>query len=97
MFRAFGHEKSSVLDGGLPRWVSDGYPVDNGLPAKAKRTTYPVPLLRADEVKGTHISSHLFRKLELFLGYEQMVTNSFLDLSQDATVQLVLDARSHGR
>eukprot|EP00731_Ephydatia_muelleri_P011106 Em0005g1692a len=26
MFRVFGHEKVSVLDGGLPKWIASGYP-----------------------------------------------------------------------
>ncbi|KAH9996567.1 Rhodanese-like domain-containing protein [Russula vinacea] len=30
MFRSFGHEQSSVLDGGLPGWVSEGLPTEAG-------------------------------------------------------------------
>ena len=29
-FKAFGHDKVSVLDGGLPSWIADGFPVDSG-------------------------------------------------------------------
>lgn len=29
MFRAFGHEDVSVLDGGLPKWKSEGRPLDS--------------------------------------------------------------------
>ena len=32
MFRAFGHTKSSVLNGGLPRWEVEGYPVETSAP-----------------------------------------------------------------
>lgn len=33
MFRVFGHERVSVLDGGLQRWQALGYPVENTEPA----------------------------------------------------------------
>jgi len=29
MFRVFGHEDIAVLDGGLPKWLSEGRPVDD--------------------------------------------------------------------
>jgi len=29
-FRAMGHEASFVLDGGLPRWIAEGRPVESG-------------------------------------------------------------------
>ena len=32
MFRVFGHERVSVLAGGLPRWQAEGRPVDSGTP-----------------------------------------------------------------
>lgn len=35
MFRAFGHHKVAVLDGGLPRWLREGRPVQQGeVPAR---------------------------------------------------------------
>ena len=34
--RAFGHDRASVLDGGLPAWVGEGHAVDEG-PAAARR------------------------------------------------------------
>lgn len=30
MFRAFGHETVRVLDGGLPKWLAEGKPVEHG-------------------------------------------------------------------
>ena len=33
MFRVFGHERVSVLAGGLPRWQGEGRPVESGAPA----------------------------------------------------------------
>jgi thiosulfate/3-mercaptopyruvate sulfurtransferase len=39
-FRAFGHARVAVLDGGLPRWRAEGRPVESGLPApRARRYT----------------------------------------------------------
>ena len=33
MFRVFGHERVSVLAGGLPRWRAEGHPLESGEPA----------------------------------------------------------------
>ena len=33
MFRVFGHERVSILAGGLPRWRAEGHPVESGTPA----------------------------------------------------------------
>jgi len=30
MLRAYGHERVSVLDGGLPAWVAEGFPTESG-------------------------------------------------------------------
>ena len=30
MFRAFGHHRVSVLDGGFPRWCAEGFPIESG-------------------------------------------------------------------
>ncbi len=35
-FRAFGHERVSVLDGGLPKWRAEGRPVEAGYAAEAR-------------------------------------------------------------
>ena len=35
MFRVFGHDRVSVLAGGLPRWRSEGHPVESGAPTIA--------------------------------------------------------------
>ena len=34
-FRVFGHNLVSVVDGGLPKWCSDGFPTDSGLTTKS--------------------------------------------------------------
>lgn len=36
-FRAMGHERVAVLDGGLPRWLAEGCPVESGWPAVRPR------------------------------------------------------------
>jgi thiosulfate/3-mercaptopyruvate sulfurtransferase len=51
MFRAFGHENSSVLAGGLPRWELEGHPVDD-LVSKGTSANYPPPALRPDEIQS---------------------------------------------
>jgi thiosulfate/3-mercaptopyruvate sulfurtransferase len=33
MFRVYGHDRVSVLDGGLPKWLSEGRPLESGAPA----------------------------------------------------------------
>jgi thiosulfate/3-mercaptopyruvate sulfurtransferase len=33
MFRVFGHDRVAVLDGGLPKWLAEGRPVESGEPA----------------------------------------------------------------
>ncbi|KIJ40195.1 hypothetical protein M422DRAFT_210039 [Sphaerobolus stellatus SS14] len=82
MFRAFSHVNSSVLNGGLPRWVDEGYPIESGPLHGASSTSgkYPVPELNKDAVRS----------------YSQMVNNSNLPAS-DPTSELVIDARSRGR
>ncbi|EGN99605.1 hypothetical protein SERLA73DRAFT_151902 [Serpula lacrymans var. lacrymans S7.3] len=81
MFRAFGHQRSSVLDGGLPRWEAEGFSVESAPPAQVPKSTYPSPVYDKDVIKS----------------YDQMVSNSNLTPSSDPSAELVLDARSRGR
>jgi thiosulfate/3-mercaptopyruvate sulfurtransferase len=39
MFRAFGHDQIAILDGGLPKWLSEGRPITDVVPT-------PVPVSR---------------------------------------------------
>ncbi|KAJ8588195.1 Rhodanese-like protein [Rhizopogon salebrosus TDB-379] len=81
MFRAFGHEKSSILDGGLPRWEAEGLPIEVEPPAQARKAVYPTPVLDKEMIRS----------------YDQMVSNSFPDPQSDPALELVIDARSRGR
>jgi len=81
MFKSFGHEKASILDGGLPRWESEGLPIEAGEPGEVKPSKYPPPELNKDAVRS----------------YEQIVENAKLDPSTSSAAELVLDARPYGR
>ena len=53
MFRTFGHLNSSVLDGGLPRWIDEGFPIDTSAPnTEIKPSTYPAPQLNAEAIRS---------------------------------------------
>jgi thiosulfate/3-mercaptopyruvate sulfurtransferase len=52
MFRAFGHESSSILDGGLPRWQAENLLTVNTPTSEAQKTTYETPSLDAAVVKS---------------------------------------------
>ena len=45
MFRAFGHERSSILNGGLPNWRAHGGPLETGHLKPAQEARYRVPKL----------------------------------------------------
>ncbi len=55
MFRAFGHERVAVLDGGLPKWRADGHPLtaENAEPAPAtfKAELQPGLVRGLDDIK----------------------------------------------
>ena len=41
MFRFFGHEEVAVLDGGLPKWIAEGHPIDDMPPVPKTRHFTP--------------------------------------------------------
>jgi thiosulfate/3-mercaptopyruvate sulfurtransferase len=47
----FGHDRAAVLDGGLPKWVREGRPVEQGEPAPARPATFR-PDFRATRLRG---------------------------------------------
>ncbi len=42
MFRLFGHNNVSILDGGLPKWVKEGRPLDSGPRLAVSPASYTV-------------------------------------------------------
>ncbi|OCF54411.1 hypothetical protein L486_07959 [Kwoniella mangroviensis CBS 10435] len=49
-FKVYGHEKVSLIDGGLPRAKAEGVKLEAGAPQEYKPTTYPVPTASARAV-----------------------------------------------
>ena len=47
----FGHERASVLDGGLPKWLREGRPTEAGSPAPAQPASFR-PDFRASRLRG---------------------------------------------
>lgn len=64
MMRAMGHDRASVLDGGLPKWLREGNPTDFG--AMIPRDTgHFTPHFRPELVRGlTQIQKNLDKKTE---------------------------------
>ncbi len=51
MFKVFGHDDVAVLDGGLPKWLRDGHPTEDGTPAAVQERHF-TPQFRAMMVRG---------------------------------------------
>ena len=51
LMKLFGHEKAAVLDGGLPKWLTEGRATESGDAKSAAPSSY-TPDFRADLVKG---------------------------------------------
>ncbi|WVR06421.1 hypothetical protein IAU60_003452 [Kwoniella sp. DSM 27419] len=81
-FKAFGHDKVSVLDGGLPRWIEEGGELEVGeANHDIKESVYKV----ADGPRRDWVRS-----------YEQVVENS-QKTDSDESFELVLDHRPAAR
>ncbi|KAF7306714.1 hypothetical protein MIND_00463100 [Mycena indigotica] len=83
MFKSFGHQNASILDGGLPRWEAEGFPVDTSEPdmSSPPKVDYPAPSLAPDAIRS----------------YEQIVANALKIPLQTPDAEIVVDARSRGR
>lgn len=51
-FKVYGHEKVSVINGGLPRAKKEGVSLETGPPKKFEETQYPVPTVKREAVVG---------------------------------------------
>jgi thiosulfate/3-mercaptopyruvate sulfurtransferase len=51
MFRVMGHDDVAVLDGGLPKWLREGRPIETG-PAKPAQQAVFTPRFRPELVRG---------------------------------------------
>ncbi len=61
MFRVFGHDAVAVLDGGLPKWIKEGRPVESGeaAPRPARFTArYRPELVRDLDAVADDLESH---------------------------------------
>ncbi|CAL1696515.1 unnamed protein product [Somion occarium] len=81
MFRALGHDRSSILNGGLPHWEANGCTVETGEPKPVEPIEYPPPFLDQEVIRS----------------YEQIISNANRDPSTEPIAELVLDARPKGR
>ncbi|MDE2474265.1 MAG: 3-mercaptopyruvate sulfurtransferase [Alphaproteobacteria bacterium] len=64
MMRAMGHDRATVLDGGLPKWLREGNPTEFGA-AIAADAGHFTPRVRPELVRGfTQIQTNLDRKTE---------------------------------
>jgi thiosulfate/3-mercaptopyruvate sulfurtransferase len=53
MFKAFGHESCSILNGGLPLWEENNFPIEHQPPQDAKESEYPTPTMDVDAIAST--------------------------------------------
>ncbi|KAK4055823.1 hypothetical protein OIO90_003077 [Microbotryomycetes sp. JL221] len=105
-FKAFGHERVSVLDGGLPRWRAEGHKVEESIATydKANEATHGPRLTEAlygeasEEGIDALYSSYEVPKYDASLvrSYQDVVDNSKKKLSESGA-EIVLDARPAGR
>ena len=58
LMKLFGHEKTAVLDGGLPKWLAEGRATESGEAKSAAPTSY-TPDFRADLLKGIGDVKHI--------------------------------------
>lgn len=79
---AFGHDKVSILDGGLPRWVDEGCETETSDTPDFAESQYTVDDSKVDK--------------EAVRTYEQVVENSQKDVKEDGA-EVVLEHRALAR
>jgi thiosulfate/3-mercaptopyruvate sulfurtransferase len=70
-FRAMGHEDVVVLDGGLPKWISEGRPIEDG-PASPQERHF-TPRYQADIVRSLDQMKRNLEKSPEDRGREQVI------------------------
>ncbi|KAI8993256.1 Rhodanese-like domain-containing protein [Pilobolus umbonatus] len=80
-FKAFNHTSVSVLNGGLPLWEKEKYPIESGEPDKVEEKEYKIPTLNKDIVRD----------------YAYVLNNAHKVQNGDEDAAIVLDARPHSR
>ncbi|MBB4286428.1 3-mercaptopyruvate sulfurtransferase [Roseospira goensis] len=60
MFRVFGHRDVWVLDGGLPKWIAEGRPVDDR-PARVTRRHFTARVDWSQVARAEDVARHLER------------------------------------
>ncbi|TCD70044.1 hypothetical protein EIP91_005025 [Steccherinum ochraceum] len=81
MFRTFGHNRSSILNGGLPAWEAHGCPIDQGHATAPSKSVYPPPKMNDRAIRD----------------YLQMRQNATLNPAGESAAEIVVDARPQGR
>ena len=97
-FKAFGHDKVSVLDGGLPRWLHEGYDVEVGEEGDGRgETDYPLPKgPNPDFVRCMSHPTESVRPETYLSAYDQIVKNAELGPGSKE-YEIVLDHRPRAR
>ncbi len=67
MMGLFGHDRAAVLDGGLPKWIKEGRPVESGDPATPAPAIF-LPAYRPARLRGVgDLMANVDSKAELVL------------------------------
>jgi thiosulfate/3-mercaptopyruvate sulfurtransferase len=72
MFRAFGHQNSSILDGGLPEWESfkNAIETETDPEYQPEKSVYPTPTLDGSVIRSNDVMLRfpvIFRRLNTML------------------------------
>jgi len=67
MFRVFGHRDVAVLDGGLPKWLAENLPTEDGPPRKTEERHFTARLDNTMVRERRHLLRNLERRREQVL------------------------------
>ena len=86
-FKIFGKKNVAVLDGGLPKWIADGYPLENG-----SCDLYMPERGEDDKNYDFKLDKSRVKDIE----YVKKISEALANKEKNVNVQ-ILDARSEGR